>query len=970
MAAERSVPSFAALLRQLRVAAGLTQEELAEAASLSPRSVSALERGVNLTARKETARLLADALSLSGIARATFEAVARGRSPDAGLAARGGVAAATRTLPRDIGSFTGREHELGQVTGVLEGMTPRHGGSAGIFVVGGMAGVGKTAFAVHAAHQLASRFPEGQLFLPLHGHTPGQRPVAPVDALASLLLTAGFPAQQIPSGLETRTSLWRDHLASKQLLLLLDDAVGSDQVRPLLPATPGSLVLITSRRHLTSLEDAQPISLDILSGAEAAALLVRVAARPDLESGDGAVAKICRLCGYLPLAIGMLARQLHHHPAWTAADLASEVGAARDRLELMHAEDVSVAAAFDLSYQDLSDGQQLLFRRLGLHPGVDIDAWAAASLLAADPRTARRDLEAVYDQYLISEPARGRYRLHDLIREYAQALAAADPPSDGDAALARLTDYYRRTALRAIEIFKETPAADGPRIDRSMSDGPDIADWTAAVAWLEAERSNVAGLTEEAATRDPNAALALAHTMSDFLRRQGHWAQALALHGAAAKLAESTADQAALAVALVDLGEAERMSDQYRAAIATFNRALDLYHHLENPGGEARTLVSMGDTQRLVGEGRAASRSLARALGLYRRLDDRQGQAEALLHLGDTHQLLGEYREATADLVTALKLYQDMHNRAGQVNTLNVLGYVRDRIGEYAAAADAFNQALELSLDLGNRLGQANALVCLGNAREHLGDYDAAITALTQALDIFRELGQRRGQAAALYCAGEVWRLTGDYDAAASALTEAIGLYHQVGGHRDRAHALTCLGALQWETAEYTAATQTLGEALGLHRESGDRQGQAESLQYLGAVYRDTGKLDEARAASAEALKWYRELGQVQGEAQTLSRLGDIMLGSDLVAARGHYRAALSLARQINSPLEEARALEGLGRSYLASSPDEGTRFLNNALAIYQQIGSPNAGRVQKALRGASPGPNVNKCDQVNPSGK
>jgi transcriptional regulator with XRE-family HTH domain len=316
--------TFAALLRKLRTDAGLTQEELAAAATVSARSVSDLERGINLTARKDTARLLADALNLTGPARDAFEAVARGLapagefSPDglvAGISQAGpsaGLAAATRTLPRDIASFTGRESELGR----LEGAAARSAAVVGIHAIGGMAGVGKTALAVHVAHRLAERFPDGQVFLPLHGHTPGQRPVDPGDALASLLLTAGISAAQIPPGLEARMALWRDHVADKQLLLLLDDAVGSEQVRPLLPGSAGSLVLVTSRRHLTALEDIEAISLDILPSDEAAGLLVRLAARPGLDPGDAAVTQIVRLCGYLPLAVGMLARQLHHHPAW------------------------------------------------------------------------------------------------------------------------------------------------------------------------------------------------------------------------------------------------------------------------------------------------------------------------------------------------------------------------------------------------------------------------------------------------------------------------------------------------------------------------------------------------------------------------------------------------------------------------------------------------------------------------------
>ena len=290
------------------------------------------------------------------------------------------MAAATRTLPRDIASFTGRQQELEQLAEAAAGA----GGVVGIHAIGGMAGVGKTAFAVHAAHRLADRFPAGQIFLPLHGHTPGQQPVDPADALASLLLTAGVPAGQIPPGLEARMALWRDRLAGRQLLLVLDDAASSEQVLPLLPGAGGSLVLVTSRRHLSALEDATAVSLDTLPPGEAAALLVRLAGRAGLSPDDPAVAEITRLCGYLPLAIGMVARQLHHHPAWSAAGRAAELAAARDRLELMATENLSVAAAFDLSYADLTGDQQRLFRRLGLHPGADIDAYAAAALDGTD----------------------------------------------------------------------------------------------------------------------------------------------------------------------------------------------------------------------------------------------------------------------------------------------------------------------------------------------------------------------------------------------------------------------------------------------------------------------------------------------------------------------------------------------------------------------------------------------------------
>ena len=343
-AAEQAGLRFGGLLRQLRDQAGLTQDELAEAAQVSQRAISDLERGINATARKDTAVLLAGALGLDGPARDLFVAAARGRAPvgdvlaaaarEAGTAS---AAAASRTLPRDIAAFTGRQAELGQLM-ARWAEAAAGGGVVSVHAIGGMAGIGKTTFAVHAAHQLAGRFPDGQFFLPLHAHTPGQRPVSPADALASLLLTAGVPAAQIPPGADARAARWRGHAAGKKILLVLDDAAGHQQVRPLLPGSPGSLVLITSRRRLAALEDAAVLSLDVLPAGEAAGLLARLAGRPDVAVGDAAVGEIAALCGYLPLAVGMMARQLAYHPAWAAAGLAADLAAARDRLDLMAAE--------------------------------------------------------------------------------------------------------------------------------------------------------------------------------------------------------------------------------------------------------------------------------------------------------------------------------------------------------------------------------------------------------------------------------------------------------------------------------------------------------------------------------------------------------------------------------------------------------------------------------------------------------
>ena len=481
---------------------------------------------------------------LSGADMAAFEAAARGRAELVGpvfqTSRMGSMAAATRTLPRDIASFTGREAELAHlVAAVAEAASS--GGVVGICAIGGMAGIGKTALAVHAAHRIAERFPDGQIFLPLHAHTPGQQPVDPTDALASLLQAAGIAAQQIPAGLEPRTWLWRDHVAGKRLLLLLDDAAGHEQVRPLLPGTAGTLVLITSRRHLTALEDSEVISLDTLPPDDAAALLVRLAARPDLAPDDDAAREITRLCGNLPLAVGMLARQLHHHPAWTAAGLAADLAEARDRLALMQAENLSVAAAFDLSYQELTRDRQRLFRRLGLHPSTDIDDYAAAALDSSDLATARRNLAGLYDHYLLTEPARGRYRMHDLIGEHA----GPSPPSiQWSTAMLRWPgwlDYYLHTTSTASRhLIRRTPAGP-PAVTVVPPDyAPDLTARKDAAIWMHAERVNLHASAVFAATHgQPGYAIAIPAAMHGYLRHQGKWDQVLAVHQVALDTAAS-----------------------------------------------------------------------------------------------------------------------------------------------------------------------------------------------------------------------------------------------------------------------------------------------------------------------------------------------------------------------------------------------------------------------------------------------
>jgi tetratricopeptide (TPR) repeat protein/transcriptional regulator with XRE-family HTH domain len=814
--------SFAGLLRQLRAEARLTQEELAEAASLSPQAVAALERGVHRTARKDTAVLLADALGLPEQMRILFVAAARGKASAADvLAARRGVApgafaaAATRALPRDIAAFTGRQHELARLTGTLAGA-----GVVKIHAIDGMAGIGKTTFAVHAAHRLAGAFPDGQFFLPLHAHTAGQRPVDPADALASLLLTAGVAAAQIPPGLQARAGRWRDQVAGKKILLLLDDAAGHEQVRPLLPGTAGSLVLITSRRRLAALHDAAVISLDTLPPDEAAKLLAQLAARPGIRVGDAAVGEIARLCGYLPLAIAMLAAQLRHHPSWPPGRLAAGLAAAKDRLALMHAENLSVATAFDLSYADLTPGSQRLFRRLGLVPGPDFDAHAAAALDGTSLDQARRLLDELYDQHLIGEPAPGRYRLHDLLREHARALADAASPADRDAATGRLLDYYLHTALAASQriTIQMTPIPPLPAA-RQPDFVPQLSTPGQAAAWLEAERANLHAAAGYAAAHGRSQhAIAIPAAIADFLDARGHWDQAAAVHETAHTAARQAGDRAGQAGALTNMCAIQGSAGDYRAAATSVTQALALYRDLGDRAGEANALNNLGIVQRLSGDYQAATASCRQALELFRDIGHRYGQGDALLELGAVQAQTGDYAAAAESLQQALTLYQEIGHRLGQGPALVHLGAVQRLTGDYPAAAASYQQALEQARDLGERSVQAYAHHELGLLQQLTGDYPAAAASHQQALDVFRDLGYRLGEAQTLNRLGELLSRSSASQQARDHHAQALAIARDIGAPHQEARALEGIGHSHLQDSDPADARTHLQQALAIYQ--------------------------------------------------------------------------------------------------------------------------------------------------------
>jgi tetratricopeptide (TPR) repeat protein len=617
------------------------------------------------------------------------------------------------SLPPDTPAFTGREEELDRITAAVT-QAGAAGGVVAIHAIDGMPGVGKTALALHAAHQLRDRFPDRQLFIDLHAHTPGHDPSISQAALAGLLSAVGVDARYLPEDLDGRAALWRDRMAGQRALLVLDNAASSAQVAPLLPGGEGCLVLVTSRRHIGDLPGAAvPLLLETLPPDKAQEMFARLAPRAAAGSA-AAVAELVKLAGYLPLAISLLARVYARHPSWTLADLTAET---RASMLTLAAERNSIAAAFEVSYRYLTPGQQDFFRRLGLHPGTTIDAYAAAALAGTSLQNAAGQLDALHGEGLLTEAGYRRYGMHDLIRRYAQDRAAADPAADREQALGRLLDYYQHTAAITEALLASSSPAVALAPAAPPAAVPDLPDHARALSWARAERASLLACLDHATGAGQQARVVdLTAAVATLLRLDGPWTDAVARHGVAVQAAR----------------------------------------HLGDRLGQANTLLFLGLVRRQTGDFPAAARVLEEALGLHRDLGVRRGQANALLYLGAVRLLTGDFPAAARALEEALGLYRDLGDRGGEAEALNEAGSLHRVRGDLSAARTCHRQALNLAREFGSSWDEAHALAGLGRCALAAGRAADAEASLRQAREIF----QRTGAAEASGIAAELDALT------------------------------------------------------------------------------------------------------------------------------------------------------------------------------------------------------------------
>jgi tetratricopeptide (TPR) repeat protein len=722
---------------------------------------------------------------------------------------------ASDRLPDEDGVFAGRDAELGYIRRLRLGSVPV------VVAISGMGGIGKTRLVVHAARKLlADRHFDRVLFVDLRGYRDdkGQGLASPAAALDSLLRLLGVPGDQVPADPTDRAARFARMLAGQTALVILDNAYDEAQVRPLLPATSGSLTLVTSRARLTGLSGAVHVALDILGADEAIAYLEGSVHADQMDGDREALGKLAELCGYLPLALTVTAATIRARPDWTAADHVDRLKEQRlnGRLEAM------VDLTLDLSYRRVPPNRQRLFRLATLHPGPDIDRYAAAAVAGIDPETAEHDLRSLHAEALLQTGGSGRYTYHDQVRTLATSRAQDDDsPTERRAALARLLDYYVATAAAAVDLVSPADRYLRPRVQPSSVAGSTPVDSDAARRWLEDERPSLVAIAITWRQHGlPAHAIALSRVLEPHLK-QSDLNAALIVHthalDAAGELDDRLAEGQAhlgLGGAFLRLGQGQRARDHFDQALIRLTDSPDRFGH-------ARALQGLGVAGMWMGDYSNAYEHCREALQLSRMIDDPIGEADALYHLATIDERLGRTDTAGEHLQGALRRYQEAGAVDREARTLNGLGDIAWRCHRDEEAADHFTCALELFRAMGDRSSQAWMLTSLGTVITRLGRFEEATALHHEAAEIFRQSGNVQGEA---------WILNG--------LGEAAQAAHRVG---DALHHYQA--AL--EVAQHTGVPDQVGRA-----EVG-----------LGQVYRSKGEPDTARQHLRQAERIFVELG-------------------------------------------------------------------------------------------------------------
>lgn len=795
------------LLARCRKEVGLTQEELAELSGLSARSISDIERGVVSRPRRHSLESITVALDLDDSARrALIDHYRRGSHTQPPMAT------APAQLPARVTSFSGRHDHLARLDALLR----ERADSVVISAIDGMGGVGKTALALEWAHRVAPDFPDGQLYANLRGYS-SMPPMDPAQVLEQFLSALGEAGNGLPADLDARAARFRSVLAQRQILVVLDNARNADQVRPLLPGSRSSMVVVTSRNQLPGLsirDGAHRITLGQLSVAEGTALLTELVGAQRIAAEPDAAFDIVSRCAGLPLAVRIIGDRAAREPSRSLADIASNLTDDNGRLDKLDADPTdsqcNIRAVCSWSYEALDAETARVFRLLALHPGPDIDRAAAAALAYADGAS----LDTLTRMHLLERRQPGRWEFHDLLREYAVEKAAeCEAGPSRRTALSRLLDHYQDCAAEAAH--RCAPGQFPP------SDAGQFTDAGQAMAWLDAERVN---LVTCAAWAADHGRPEYASRMSDLLWRY------------------------------LDLGAYYHDGQTLHSCAA----------HTAAGSGQARALRYLGTACDRLGEHDRARDCYQQSLVIATDIGDLAGQRKAHNNLGISHWRVGEYPQASHHLQRALDLACECGDRLGQAQSLGNLGLVHYRLGDLAQALTHQKRALAIARSIGDNLVETNSLVEIGEIYRQLGRYTESLAHHKRALDNSRAAGNRDGERNALNNIGSLYRALGRHREALDHHERALAMARDVGARHAQAETLNSLGETRRRMGEASRAVQLHHLAHVIADDVGDPNEQARAQAGAGDALADLGHREAARTYWQRALRLYTGLGAAE----------------------------------------------------------------------------------------------------------
>lgn len=722
-------------------------------------------------------------------------------------------------LPADIADFTGR---AGLVEQVVRHLTGWGQGClvAPVVVITGQGGVGKTSLAVHAAHGVAGHFPDGQLFADLHAGT--GHLVGPAQVLERFLRALGVPGPQIPEGLDERAEVYRDLLADRKVLVVLDDAAGESQVLPLLPGSEAAAVMITSRHRLGGLAGAAHIDVEVLDAETSLELLARIAGTGRVQAQSRAAAAVARQCGYLPLALRIAGARLAERPHWDVGQLADRLADETRRLDELAHGDMAIRPSISLSYRSASDQARRLLRRLALVEAPVFSGWVAAALLDQPVTDAENALDELVSGRLAETASTGsgahaHYRLHDLIRLYArERLAADEPPAEQTAALERTLGallYVADEAHRALY---------GGSYDLLASDAPRwplpggltqqlVAD---PLAWYEHERATlVSGVRQAARAGFTDLCWSLAYSAVALFETRAYfddWRETHEIALAATRQAQQVRGQAAMLYCRGSLLFSQLRLD---AARRDFTTAAQLFQDAGDDQSAALVISQIAHLDRLSGRLDDATKGSHEALAIFRRAGNQIAAAHALRNLAQVKLQRNEFGDTLELLSEALGLVQAARSERSEAQVLHQMGEAYLLAGDPACAADTFELALAKVRDLSDLTGEAHVLAGAGIAKMRQGQSGPARSALQRSLELAGTVGDRLAEARARRGLGELALASGDPEQAVALAQQAAGACRELGARPDEARALTLLGEAHAALGDSAAADAASAQA-------------------------------------------------------------------------------------------------------------------------------------------------------------